>query len=264
MSTDPVAVLVLGAAGVLAGALTPVLVRLLPEPAPDREPETEADVAARERRAAMPTLELWGMRPDDGTKETYAAIAALRPVQVGSAFAGGLLGALLGWLYGFAPVQVALLPIVPACLALAVIDWRTRLLPTRLVWPATLWVVLTAVVAWPAYDAGAELRNGLVGMAVAWSLYWLMWFFLGIGYGDVRLSALVGFVLGWVGAAEWLLGLWAGTVLFAVPGVLVALGKRDRRYLKAGFPFGPFMLLGLVVGLVAGDAVIGGLVFRGA
>lgn len=259
------AVLLLAGLGGLLGLLVPVLLGRLPEPVEPPGADTDADrVALAARRAALPSFELWGLRPDDGTKETYAAIARRPAVRRGSVLACGVLGAVLGGRYGFAPLQVALLPLLPVGVALAVIDWRTRLLPTRLVLPATAAVVVLGAVSVPAYGATPAFVRGLVGLLLARSLLWLMWRFLGTGFGDVRLAALTGFVLAYVGWSQWLLGLWAGFVLFAVPGLLVALVRRDRDLLKVGFPFGPFLLLGLVVGLVWGPAFLQGLGFRGA
>lgn len=259
---SPVAVLVTAALGALLGLLVPVLIARLPEPAPQLD--AERDQGLIDERAALPSFELWGLRPDDGTKEAYADLARLRAVRLGSVLASGLVGGVLGARYGFAPVLLGLLPLVPVGVALAVIDWRTRLLPTRIVLPATLAVVVLGAVAVPVYDASAAFVRALVGLVVARSVLWLMWRFLGTGFGDVRLAALVGFVLAYQGWSQWLLGLWAGFVLFSVPGLLLATAKRDRRFLKVGFPFGPFMLLGLLTGLVWGPAIMADLVFGGA
>lgn len=256
------AVVVSAAIGLLLGLLVPVLIALLPEP--ERELDAEQDQDLVDQRAALPSFALWGLRPDDGTKEPYAEMARLPAVRVGSTVASGAVGGVLGALYGVTPVQVGLLALVPVGVALAVIDWRTRLLPTRIVLPATVAVVLLGAVAIPVYDASAPFLRGLLGLLIARSLLWLMWRFLRTGFGDVRLAALVGFVLAYLGWSQWLLGVWAGFVLFSVPGLLLALATRDRRFLKVGFPFGPFMLLGLLIGLVWGPQLVEGLVFRGA
>ena len=73
-----------------------------------------------------------------------------------------------------------------------------------------------------------------------------------MGFGDVRLAALVGLVLGWVGWGAVAIGLWSSFLLFAVPALVVVLARRDRTLLKRSFPFGPFMVLGTLVGLVWG------------
>lgn len=257
---SPAVVLATTGIGLLLGLLVPVLIGRLPEP----EPQPERDPGVAHERAELPSFELWGLRPDDGTKEPYAEIASLPAVRLGSVLASGVVGGVLGAHYGLAPVLVGLLPLVPVAVALAVIDWRTRLLPTRIVVPATLGVVLLGALTVPLYDATTAFLSGLVGLVVARTALWLMWRFLGTGFGDVRLAALIGFVLAYLGWSQWLLGLWAGFVLFSVPGLLLVALKRDRRFLKVGFPFGPFLLLGLLVGLLWGPILVQGLVVRGA
>ena len=83
-------------------------------------------------------------------KEPYAAIAA-RPgltwkAALASLVAGGLIGAELGWAWPL----VYLLPLVPVGVALAVVDWRTLLLPTKVIRPAYALVVVGVLVCWVA------------------------------------------------------------------------------------------------------------------
>ena len=96
-----------------------------------------------------------------------------------------------------------------------------------------------------------------VAMLALRSFYWVLWFVhsAGMGFGDVRLAALLGLVLGRAGWAELVVGTYAPFLLFAVPGLLLALVRRDRSLLRAAYPFGPFMVLGALVGLVAGPGL---------
>ena len=77
----------------------------------------------------------------------------------------------------------------------------------------------------------------------------------GLGFGDVRLAALLGLELAWFGWAELAVGTYAAFLVFGVPGLLVALWRRDRRLLRTALPFGPAMLLGALVGLAAGASL---------
>lgn len=61
-----------------------------------------------------------------------------------SAIAAGIVGVTMG----ADPLLVVLVPLMPLGYTLAVIDARTRLLPRRLVVPATLAVVAALVVEW--------------------------------------------------------------------------------------------------------------------
>ena len=73
-----------------------------------------------------------------------------------------------------------------------------------------------------------------------------------MGFGDVRLSALLGFVLGYLGWAELLIGVYAAFLEFTLPGLVLAVVLRDRARLKAKVPFGPFLLLGALTGIAFG------------
>ncbi|PLW66577.1 hypothetical protein C0036_22080, partial [Streptomyces sp. DJ] len=72
----------------------------------------------------------------------------------------------------------------------------------------------------------------------------------GMGFGDVKLAAVVGAALGWYGWPVLLAGAFAGLLLGAVYGVgLVLLRRADRR---TAVPFGPFMLAGALIGVCLG------------
>ena len=78
------------------------------------------------------------------------------------------------------------------------VDWRTRLLPTRVVVPADAprsSLVLLAVALDRDRATLVRARRRLVPCG---SVFWVLWFIHspGMGFGDVRLSALLGLALG--------------------------------------------------------------------
>jgi leader peptidase (prepilin peptidase)/N-methyltransferase len=133
-----------------------------------------------------------------------------------------------------------------------------------IVLPATAYALVAGVAGWPLTGDPGDLVRAAIGLVIARSVYWLLWFLhsAGMGFGDVRLAALLGFSLGHVGWPEFGVGMYAGFLVFGVPGLLLALVKWDRALLKTAFPFGPFMiagaLLGLAVGPVVTDYLVGG------
>jgi leader peptidase (prepilin peptidase)/N-methyltransferase len=141
--------------------------------------------------------------------------------------------------------------------ALAYIDWHTRLLPAVIVLPATAFVVLAGLIGWPVTGDPDDLIRAALGLVIARSVYWLLWFVhsAGMGFGDVRLAALLGFALGHVGWAEFGVGMYSGFLIFGVPGLVLALVKWDRKMLKTAYPFGPFMILGALLGLLVGPPI---------
>jgi leader peptidase (prepilin peptidase)/N-methyltransferase len=218
-------------AGVLCGAaglLVPALVARLTGPA-------YADLAARPARA-----------------RTAATVSAV---------AGGLVGLALGWTWALPSVLV----LVPVGVALAVVDLRTRLLPKVVVLPLTAVVVALALLAAALdRDLDALVRAG-VGLVGGRTVYWLLWRVRssGLGFGDVRLAAPLGAALGQLGWGQLVVGLYAGFVVFGLPGLLLALVRRDRAMLRTAYPFGPAMLLGALVGVLVGEPVLAALVGDG-
>ncbi|MCF6377444.1 A24 family peptidase [Nocardioides KLBMP 9356] len=231
----------------LGGLLVPALISSVPEPAP-KEAEPEPEHAPEEDRPlAEPAAE-------EPPKMLYADIATHRGLRWRSVLACAVAGGLIGAATGLDWSLVWLLPLTPVAVALAVIDWHTKLLPRRIVVPATLAAIVAVVVVGLATDERDALVRALVAMLVVRTFFWVLWFVrsAGMGFGDVRLAALVGLVLGWVGWGAVAIGLWSSFLLFAVPALVVLLARRDRTLLKRSFPFGPFMVLGTLVGLVWG------------
>lgn len=189
-------------------------------------------------------------------KRAYAelgAVAGLGPrlavvAAVGAAGVGLVLGidAVVGvWVYVCAVGTV-----------LAYVDWHTRLLPFRLVAPS--YVIVAALVALAALIERdlAVLVRGAAGWLLTFGVFVLMWlvYSKGIGYGDVRLSGVLGMALGAVGWQELLVGMYAAFLFGAVGGGLLSLARKlDRK----GYPFGPFMALGAWFGVVSGPLLAG-------
>ncbi|HCB06583.1 MAG TPA: hypothetical protein DEQ43_20470 [Nocardioides bacterium] len=190
-------------------------------------------------------------------KELYRDLADVRGLALFCALASALVAGLLGLKFGWYPVLAVVIPPVPVLVAIAVLDWRTRYIPNRLVLPATAYVVLAGVVLWLVVDAQTELIRGLLGLVAVRTFFWVLWFIraAGMGFGDVRLSALLSFVLAYLGPAELVLGIWLGFILFGVPGLLISAIKRDYRLMRVPFPFGPFMVLGALLGIFLGQPV---------
>ncbi|TDQ52580.1 prepilin peptidase [Actinorugispora endophytica] len=137
---------------------------------------------------------------------------------------------------------------------LAAIDTRTRRLPNPLVLPAyPVALALLAVAALTTPGGLDQAADALVGMAGLWAFYWLLWFVYpaGMGWGDVKLSGLLGLYLGWSGLGSVVSGTFAAFLLSACVGlVLMVLGRVGR---GTQIPFGPFMVVGALAVIVVGD-----------
>ncbi len=248
MSEEVLAALLGAVLAGLGGLLVPALVRRVPEPPPEPDPEP----GEKDEQDA-------GATDPEPPKVPYADIAARRGLGVRSALASAVAGGLLGAATGLDWPLVWLLPLTPVAVALSVIDWHTRLLPRVVVVPATAAAAVAVTVVGLATGERSALVGALLGMVGLRSFFWLLWAVrsAGMGFGDVRLAALVGLVLGWEGVGVLLLGVWVGFASFGVPGAALAVVRRDRKLMKKSFPYGPFMLGGALVGLVWGTALAG-------
>lgn len=241
--------LVSGVYGLAAGLLVPALIARIPEPDP-------ADPAAEVGEEDVSPLddETRAARPTEGPKELYSDIAAGRGLRWRASVATGLVAFAVGAAVGWSWALTFLMYLAPVGVALAVVDWRTRLLPTKVIAPSYAVVgALAALAAWLEGDRDAMVTAAL-GWLVAGGTFFALWFIYpkGMGYGDVRLSGVLGIALGYLGWSELLVGVYAGFILGGVGGLLLsALRIVDRK----AYPFGPFMLVGAVVGVLAGPYV---------
>jgi leader peptidase (prepilin peptidase)/N-methyltransferase len=154
------------------------------------------------------------------------------------------------WASGPGWLTPAYLVLAVAGAALGVIDTRTHRLPNALVIPLT-WatVVLLALAAFGTGDWGA-LGRAVLGALAFFALYQVLYWVTprgGIGYGDVKLALSLGAVLTWHSWTTLLVGVFAAHVLAGVVAIVLLIGRRVGW--KTGIAFGPYMLVGTVVGL---------------
>lgn len=226
-----------GAVGAVAGALVPRLIARLPEPAP----EIDDSIPAAENEADF-------ARPVDEPKELYVDVAALPGLQWRSVIVCGLAAAAMGGRIGWHPALLFLVYLVPVCVALSVVDWRTRYLPKALVTPSYVVVGVLAVLAAVLKSDYGALTLSVVGWLAAYCFFLVLALLPGgMGYGDVRLAGVLGMALGWLGVAQLLLGLYTGFLLGGVVGLLLS---RMRVFHHRHSPFGPHMVIGAFLAVV--------------
>jgi leader peptidase (prepilin peptidase)/N-methyltransferase len=154
--------------------------------------------------------------------------------------------------FGVDAVLPAYLYLAAVGLALGLIDIDVKRLPDVLTLPS--YGVAGALLTLAAVTQGEWhhlLRAGL-GALVVFAVYFAIWFAYpaGMGFGDVKLSGVLGAYLGWVSWSAVAVGVFSGFLyggLFGIGVVLLAEGGR-----KTKVPFGPFMLLGALTGILVG------------
>lgn len=150
----------------------------------------------------------------------------------------------------------AFLVLAAALVALSLIDLRHLILPNRIVYPLAIATpVLLAVGAIGDRDGGAFLRSllgGVVGFAAMFVLHVLSP--RSMGFGDVKLSFVLGLALGWLGWGQLVLGLFLAFLYGAVVGVVLMVLRRRGR--KDQVPFGPFLAAGMLTAVLWGEAIL--------
>ncbi|HYO36372.1 MAG TPA: A24 family peptidase [Geodermatophilus sp.] len=184
-----------------------------------------------------------------------------RPATVGGVLGGGggaaprgmlevataALFALAALRFGPTAELPAWLWFVAAGVLLSVIDLRERLLPNRVLLPATVGALLLLTAAAAATDRWDDLLRAVLAGAAAFAVLLAMALVspAGMGMGDVKLAGLLGLLLGWLGWPVVLAGFLLGFVVQAVLGLaLIALRRAGR---DTELPFGPALVLGTAV-----------------
>jgi leader peptidase (prepilin peptidase)/N-methyltransferase len=130
--------------------------------------------------------------------------------------------------------------------AVSAIDIEHRIIPNRIVLPATVVVLAANTARDPSPQwiiAGLAASGFLLAAALAYPA--------GMGMGDVKLALLMGVALGKTVPVALIVGMLAAMI----PGIVLfaRYGKKAR---KMGIPFGPFLALGSVVALFWGHGIL--------
>jgi len=172
-----------------------------------------------------------------------AAIGALYPaVEIATA----LLVAACLWRFGLSGRGLVAAFFCAVLVAVTATDLRHRLVPNRIVVPATVVVLLaqTALEPRPEWALAALGAGGFLFVAA-------LAYPAGMGMGDVKLALLMGAALGKVVSVA----LFGGLIFALVPSVYL-LARYGSAARKMGIPFAPFLALGSVVALFSGHELL--------
>tara|TARA_R110002012_G_scaffold67501_3_gene175892 strand:- start:2084 stop:2929 length:846 start_codon:yes stop_codon:yes gene_type:complete len=164
--------------------------------------------------------------------------------------ASGLLAIAVLALHGLTAASLFIYGACLVLLALAVIDFRTQLLPDILTLPL-LWAGFLFQLFFHPFMLTNAVIGAMAGYLLLWSFYWLFKLITGkegMGYGDFKLLAALGAWLGW-SFLPLLLILSAG--LGAIVGLIAQASSPRLR--GAPLPFGPFLALAGWVALLVGN-----------
>jgi leader peptidase (prepilin peptidase)/N-methyltransferase len=146
--------------------------------------------------------------------------------------------------------------------ALSAIDIERYRLPDLIVLPALVASIPVIAVVSIVEDVPESIRYALVGGGIYFGFLFVAHLISprGMGFGDVKLAAVMGLYVGWLGTdvtQALALVLWAMLIGFAsgsVFGFVVLLRRRRNR----PFPFGPFLALGTVAAVLLSRGLVTG------
>jgi leader peptidase (prepilin peptidase) / N-methyltransferase len=157
---------------------------------------------------------------------------------------------LTGLRFGFSWSLPAFLLLATAGVLLAVIDLEHRLIPNRILIPATGGAALLLALATATTGAWSHLLGAALGGVVLFLFFLVLALIApaGLGMGDVKLAGLLGLYLGWLGWSAVVVGAVAGFVVQAVVALVLLAARRVG--LKGEIPFGPAMLAGAALAIL--------------
>jgi leader peptidase (prepilin peptidase)/N-methyltransferase len=166
--------------------------------------------------------------------------------------------------YGESWVLAPLLLLTACLVIVSVIDLQLQRIPDRITFPTFALSVPAIVLVSVHEDTTDAITAAAIGAVAYFAFLFVthMIYPAGMGFGDVKLAAVMGLYLGWLGwTPDMPVGgplqlvfyaLMLGCVLGVVFGIAVQVATKER----GAFPFGPALALGCyVVVLFARDLV---------
>ncbi len=164
----------------------------------------------------------------------------------------GAILAFLYWYYGFG-IELAVIAFYFCLfLVLLVIDLEHHLILNKVVYPSIV-VALALSIFLPELDSVPSVASAATGGAIGLGLFLLITVVSrgGMGWGDVKMAALIGLVTGFplIFVALLLAVVLGGLVAW----ILILLKVRSR---KQSIPFGPFLALATMATLLWGSDIL--------
>jgi leader peptidase (prepilin peptidase)/N-methyltransferase len=240
--------------GLVFGSFANVVVHRVPlkqsivKPA-SRCPSCGVELRARDNIPVVSWLLLRGKCRNCGARISprYPAIEILT----------GVLFGLAAWRNRPSSDLIAYLPLLWVLVVLSFIDLEHKLLPNRIVVPAFVAgvVLLGIATAVGPPGIGAWVR-ALLGAAVAFATFFILALISprGMGMGDVKLSAVLGLALTYLGWPRLLVGFFISFAAGAVGGIAMIAARRAG--MKSEVPFGPYLALGTIVAVLFGGPIV--------
>lgn len=167
-----------------------------------------------------------------------------------------VLSMFIAWKFGYGWPMLAMLVFAWTLITLGMIDANTMLLPDSLTLPL-MWLGLLVNLNGFYVDINSAVIGAIVGYMSLWSVFQLFKLITGkdgMGYGDFKILAAIG---AWGGWQILPFTIFASALLGAVVGI--AMMKIQRRKDSHPIPYGPWLALAGLIGLLWRDDIVTGM-----
>lgn len=161
----------------------------------------------------------------------------------------------LGWAFGPTPPLAAYLAVGAVGVLLAFIDVACLRLPNPLVGAALVVAAVSLTVIALAHGEPGRLGRAALAAAACFAGYLVIALLPGanLGFGDVKLAGVLGFLLGWLSWPAVVLGVLLPHLINGPVAVGLLLARRAGR--GTHLPLGPALLAGALLAVVLTQAV---------
>jgi leader peptidase (prepilin peptidase)/N-methyltransferase len=211
-------------------------------------PECNSPVAPRDNIPVLSWLLLRGK-----CRQCGAPISARYPIVEALT---GVAFAITAVRFGPSSSLPAELIFVAGLIALAAVDLERYLLPRAILYPTLLLVAGALFLTAAITGQWRRLVIAVICGVGSFALFFLINFIrpAWLGFGDVRLAALLGLALGWMGPWYLFIGFMAANLLGAAIGIALIVAKKTRR--TTPLPYGVFLAAGSLLALWVGAGII--------
>jgi leader peptidase (prepilin peptidase)/N-methyltransferase len=163
--------------------------------------------------------------------------------------------ALLYWHYGLSPELGVMIFYACLFIIIFVIDLEQGLILNKVVYPSMVVALLLALYPWPWLNESTLMRvaYAALGGGIGFVIFLLIALVSrgGMGWGDVKLAALIGLATGFPLV---FLAVIMGAILGGIVAVALLIARRRKR--REMIPFGPFLALAAMVTLLWGSNIL--------
>jgi len=172
-------------------------------------------------------------------------------VEIGTAVLFGF----VYWRYGLSIELAIILFYICLFIVILVIDLEHRLILNKVVYPVMVVALLLSIffsIFFPQSEIVPEIKQAVIGSGIGLVVFLLIVLISrgGMGWGDVKLAALIGLVTGYLVIVALLMGMILGGLV-----AILLLGLKIKKR-KEAIPFGPFLAVATIVTLLWGNDIL--------